>query len=171
MSREALNYVAAAAALFWLGVGVPVLGASEKYQAYISPMPYSNAMRADVTGKGNIIATLDGDTISLSGTFTGLASPATKAHVCLSKAAGIPGTAIFEVAVASGEEGKVSGTFKLDAAQTAALRKGKLYIQIDSEKAPNGNLWCWLLAEHAVVGADVPQQGPSPIPEYLIKMK
>jgi hypothetical protein len=65
----------------------------------------------------------------------------------------------------------VSGTFKLDAAQTEALRKGKLYVQIDSEKAPNGNLWGWLLTEHAVVGADVPQQGPWPMPGYLIKEK
>ena len=106
MSREVSNYVTSVAALLWLGVGVPVLSGAEKYQAYISPMPYSNAMRADVTGKGNIVATLEGDTMSLSGTFAGLASPATKAHVCLSKAAGIPGKAIFEVTVASGEEGQ-----------------------------------------------------------------
>jgi CHRD domain len=173
MSRELLNCVAAAvaAALLCLGFGVPTLAAIEKYQAYLSPMPYNNAMRASVAGKGNVIATLDGDTMSLSGAFTGLASAATKAHVCLSKAAGIPGTPIFEFTVPSGVEGKVTGTFKLDETQTIALQKGQLYIQIDSEKAPDGNLWGWLLTEHEVVGPDVPQQGPWFLPQFAIKTK
>jgi hypothetical protein len=110
MSRELLNYVAAAvtAALLCLGFGVPTLAATEKYQAYLSPMPYSNAMRPNVTGKGNVVAILDGDTMSLSGAFTGVGGVATKAHVYLSKAPGIPGTAIFEVTVPSGVEGKVT---------------------------------------------------------------
>ena len=33
----------------------------------------------------------------------------------------------------------------LTAEQVESLRKGKLYIQIDSEKASDGNLWGWLL--------------------------
>jgi hypothetical protein len=173
MSREPLNCVAAAvtAVLLCLGFGAPTLAATKKYQAYLSPMPSNDAMRANVAGKGNVIATLDGDTMSLSGAFTGLPSSATKAHVCLSQTAGIPGTPIFEITVPSGVAGKVTGTFKLDEAQTIALQKGKLYIQIDSEKAPNGNLWGWLLAEHEVVGPDVPQQGPWFLPEFAIKTK
>jgi CHRD domain len=173
MSRELLNYATAAvsATLLCLGFSVPTLGANEKYQAYLSPMPYSNAMRANVTGKGNVVAMLDGDTMSLSGAFTGLGGVATKAHVCLSNAPGIPGSAIFEVTVPSGVDGKVTGTFKLDDAQRTALRKGKLYIQIDSEKAPSGNLWGWLLTGHEIVGADVPQPGPWFQPEFAVKTK
>jgi hypothetical protein len=171
MSHKRWNSVAAAVlapALACLAFGAEK---SEKYQAYLSPMPHNDAMHANYSGKGTAIATLDGDTISLSGAFTGLASAATKAHVCLSKAAGIPGTPIFEVTLPPAVEGNVTGTFKLDKSQVAELQKGKLYIQIDSEKTPNGNLWGWLLAEHEVAGQDVPQKWPWFQPELAVKTK
>jgi len=171
MSRERLNCVAVAAiagALVCIGFGAEK---PEKYQAYLSPMPHNDAMHANFSGKGAAVATLEGDTVSLSGTFTGLASAATKAQVCLSKAAGIPGTPVFEVTVSEAVEGKVTGTFKLDKSQIAALQQGKLYVQIASEKAPNGNLWGWLLAEHEVPGQDVPQKGPWFQPDFAVKTK
>jgi hypothetical protein len=174
MSRELLSSVAAAAvtvALVCFGFGAETLAATEKYQAYLSPMPHNDAIHANFTGKGSVVATVDGDRMLLNATFTGLASAATKAHVCLSMAAGIPGRPLFEVTVPAAVEGKITDTFKLDGAQTTALRTGKLYIQIDSEKAPNGNLWGWLLAEHEVVGQDVPQKGPWFLPEFAIKTK
>lgn len=174
MSRELLSSVAAAAAtvaLACFGLGDETFAATEKYQAYLSPMPHNDAMHANFTGKGSAVATIDGDRMLLNGTFTGLASAATKAHVCLSMAAGIPGKPILEVTVPAAVEGKVTGTFKLDSGQTIGLKTGKLYIQIDSEKAPNGNLWGWLLAEHEVVGQDVPQKGPWFLPEFAIKTK
>jgi hypothetical protein len=34
---------------------------------------------------------------------------------------------------------------ELSSRQANALRAGQLYIQIDSESAPEGNLWGWLL--------------------------
>jgi hypothetical protein len=172
MSRQILNAIAAAAAaLGSIGFAADKPVASKKYQAYLSPMPHNDAMHTNFRGKGDAIATLTGDTMSLSGTFTGLAGAATKARICLSVAAGIPGKTIFEFAVPSGVEGKAAGTFKLDKDQTAALQKGQLYIQIDSEKAPNGNLWGWLLPEHEVVGQDVPQKGPWFLPEFSVKTK
>ncbi len=39
----------------------------------------------------------------------------------------------------------VSGSFDLTASQVADLEKGRLYVQLHSEKAPDGNLWGWLL--------------------------
>jgi hypothetical protein len=173
MSRKLLNRVAAAATVVILcsGFGAGTFGATEKYQAYLSPMPHNDAMHANFAGKGAAAATLDGDTMSLSGAFSGLASGATKAHVCMSQAAGIPGKPIFEFTVPLAVEGKMTGTFKLDKDQIAALQKGKLYIQIDSEKAPNGNLWGWLLTEHEVAGQDVPQKGPWFQPQFASKTK
>ena len=171
MSRQTLNTVAAAAALVCLGFAADKPVASKKYQAYLSPMPHNDAMHPNFSGKGAAIAALTGDTMSLNGTFTGLASAATKGHICLSLAAGIPGKPILEFTVPSGIDGKLTGTFKLDKDQTAALQKGQLYIQIDSEKAPNGNLWGWLLSEHEVVGQDVPQKGPWFLPETAVKTK
>jgi CHRD domain len=171
MLRKGLSCIAAAAvaaALVSLGFGAE---ASQKYQAYLSPMPHNDAMHSNVTGKGAAVATLEGDTLSLNGTFTGLAGVATKAHVCLSKAAGIPGTPIFAVTVPPVTEGKVTGTFKLDKSQVAEFQKGNLYIQIDSEKAPNGNLWGWLLAEHEIAAQDVPQKGPWFEQGFAVKTK
>jgi len=37
--------------------------------------------------------------------------------------------------------GTVSGSFDLTLNKSDGLRKGRLYVQIDSEKAPDGNLW------------------------------
>jgi hypothetical protein len=36
---------------------------------------------------------------------------------------------------------------QLNKEQLADLAQGKLYIQLHSEKAPEGNLWGWLLPE------------------------
>jgi hypothetical protein len=65
----------------------------------------------------------------------------------------------------------VTGKIKLDASHLAALRSRKLYIQIDSEKAPSGHLWGWLLEEHEVVGQNVPQTGSWYIPPFAVKTK
>jgi hypothetical protein len=174
MSRQSLSSFAAAAAtvaLVCFGFGAEIFAATEKYQAYLSPMPHNDAMHANFSGKGSAVATIDGDTMSLNGAFMGLASAATKAHVCLSMAPGIPGKPIFEFTIPAAVEGKVTATFKLDSDQVTALKAGKLYIQIDSEKAPNGNLWGWLLTGHEVVGQDVPQKGPWFQPDFAIKNK
>ena len=171
ISRPILNAIAVAVALAALCFAADKPSANKKYQAYLSPMPHNDAMHPNFSGKGNAIATLSGDTMLLSGAFTGLASSATKGQVCLSLAPGIPGKPLFEFAVPSGVEGKVSASFKLDKDQTAALQKGQLYIQIHSEKAPDGNLWGWLLPEHEVVGQDVPQKGPWFLPEFAEKRK
>ena len=53
----------------------------------------------------------------------------------------------------------MSGDVTLSAKQAAAFRTGKLYVQIDSQKAPDGTVWGWLLPDHPIMGADVPQQG------------
>ena len=174
MSRDLIGSVpaaAAAVALVCFSFGAEIFAATEKYQAYLSPMPHNGAMHANFNGKGSAVATVDGDRMLLNGTFTGLASAATKAHVCLSLAPGIPGKPIFDFTVPAAVDGKVTATFKLDSTQVTALKTGKLYIQIDSEKAPNGNLWGWLLTEHEVVGQDVPQKGPWFQPDFAIKTK
>ena len=171
MSRRLSNTFITAVALVGLGFGAERPARNKKFQAYLSPMPHNDAMHANFSGKGTAAATLEGDSLSLSGTFSGLASAATKAHLCLSMAAGIPGKPIFEVTVAAAVEGNLNGTFKLDKDQIEAFQKGQLYIQIDSEKAPSGNLWGWLLAAHEVPGQDVPQKGPWFLPEFSIKTK
>ena len=171
MSLRVLTFFAIAAALGSVCFAADKPAAAKKYQAYLSPMPHNDAMHANFSGKGNATVTLSGDTMTLNGTFTGLASPATKGRICLSMGPGIPGKPIFEFDVPAGAEGNVAGTFKLDKDQTAALQKGQLYVQIESEKAPKGNLWGWLLAEHEVAGQDVPKKGPWFLPDFSVKTK
>ena len=159
-----------AAELLWAGLGTSV-AAAEKYLVYLSPMPFSEATHPNITGKGSGSATLEGDTLSINAAFSGLASAATKGHLSLSKAAGIPGTPLFDLTVSNDVTGKAIGQVKLDPGQVAALRGGKLYVQIDSEKAPTGNLWGWLLSDHEIAGSDVPQKGPWFIPPFAVKTK
>jgi len=169
MLRKLLNIALGATVLAYVGFAAEPPATTKKYQAYLSPMPHNDAMHPMFIGKATMIATVKGDTLSVNGAFSGLASPATRAHLCLSMAPGVPGKPIFELALPNGIEGNLSGTFKLDKEQTSALQKGQIYIQIDSEKAPNGNLWGWLLSEHEVVGQDVPQKGPWFLPEFAAK--
>ena len=154
-----------------LVVGSDVLSAAEKYQVHLSAMPYLDANQPLMTGKGTATATLDGETLTISGSFAGLSGPATKVHLSLSTGPGIPGTAFTALTLTGGVAGKVTGQIKLDASQLVALRSNKLYIQIDSEKVPSGHLWGWLLEEHDIVGQDVPQKGPWYVPPFAVKTK
>jgi hypothetical protein len=143
--------------------------AAEKYQIHISPMPFNDATHSVMTGKGTATATLDGETLTITGTFAGLASEATKAHLALSRGPGIPGTAVFELVVSREVAGKVTGQVKLQPNQLAALKSGRLYVQIDTVKVPTGTLWGWLLPESEIVDQDVPQKGPWFIPPFAVK--
>ena len=107
-----------------------------------------------LTGEGAVVATLSGDTLKITGAFEGLSAPATDAHVMMGEGTGIPGGPILDLATAQTESGSISGTFKLNGAQLAALQNGRLYIQVNSQagRAPGGNLWGWLLPEHVEGG-------------------
>jgi len=145
--------------------------AAEKYQVYLSALPFTDATKPMMAGKGTASATLEGNTLSISGTFTGLSSPATKAHLSLSSGPGIPGKAFVDLTLAGDVAGKVTGQITHDPSQLVALRGRRLYIQIDSEKVPAGHLWGWLLDEHEVAGQDVPQRGSWYLPPFAVKTK
>jgi hypothetical protein len=147
------------------------LAAAEKYQVHLSAMPFNDATQPIMQGKGTATATIEGDTLSVSGSFTGLTGPATKARLSLSTGPGIPGSPFVDLRLTGDVAGKVTGTIKLDASQLAALRGRKLYIQIDSETAPAGHLWGWLLEEHEIAGQDVPQKGPWFLAPFAVRTK
>jgi|KBSSwiStaDraftv2_1062776.scaffolds.fasta_scaffold08867_6 hypothetical protein len=147
------------------------LAAAEKYQVYLSPMPFNDETQPIMQGKGTATATLEGDTLSISGSFAGLSGAARKARLSLSRGPGIPGDPVVDLTLVGDVAGKVTGQIKLDPSQLAALRSRKLYIQIDSEKAPTGHLWGWLLEEHDIAGQDVPVKGPWFWPPFAVKTK
>jgi hypothetical protein len=139
--------------------------AAETYQANLGPMPLDQANRATKLGRGDVTATLDGNVLVVGGNFIGLPSPATRAHLYISPAIGVPGGDGIDLVVTEAVNGTVSGQLNLNAKQKAAFRTGRLYVQIDSQKAPTGNLWGWLLPQHFDAPPGVPQAGPWFLPQ------
>jgi hypothetical protein len=101
--------------------------------------------RDTIQGIGSATATLMGSKLSISGSFEGLRSPAADAKVHQGPVTGVRGPAILDVTVAHAPSGSLNASLDLTPQQIESLKKGRLYIQIDSEKAPDGNLWGWLL--------------------------
>ena len=115
------------------------------YEAELDPAPFDATNRADVIGSiGNATATLDGSTLTVKGTFSNLKSPATNGSFRIGLAKGVPGDAIGSLTVEHALQGGFSGTIKLTSAQVSALKRESLYVRIDSEKSPDGNLQGWL---------------------------
>jgi hypothetical protein len=123
-------------------------GAAKAFYARLSTVPIDLTMASTIAGSGSVTATLKGRTLVLAGKFTGLKTPATVARLHRSATRGMRGDPIFDLTVnANGSSGELSGTLDLSAAQVEDLEKGRLYVQLHSEKAPDGNLWGWLLAK------------------------
>lgn len=133
-----------------LGSGLPLAAqGGEKFIARLGWVPTAGPNdRVNVTGKGTATGTLSGSRLTINGTFEGLAAPATLARLHQGVAKGARGNAITDLTVSKGASGTLSGSIDLTPPQVEALRQGKLYIQLHSEKgvAPDGsNLWGWFL--------------------------
>jgi hypothetical protein len=120
--------------------------ASETFKARLSPVPIDVTMMSTIAGSGSLTATLAGKQLTITGTFEGLRSPATSAQFHRGPR-GIRGPAIpdLDLTVSKAVRGTLSGSVELTPDQIADLRNGRLYVQIQSERAPDGNLWGWLL--------------------------
>lgn len=120
--------------------------AARSYRARLSPVPIDLAMAATIAGSGSVTAVLNGAKLTVNGTFEGLKSPATV--VRLHKAQrGVRGPAILDLQVAGGTSGTISGTLDLTSQQIQDLQNSRFYVQLHSEKAPDGNLWGWLMPQ------------------------
>jgi len=117
----------------------------ERYKVRLATVPMDGGMRNTVAGNGSATATLAGAKLSIAGTFDGLKSPASSAKLNTGVARGVRGTAIADLQVTKSTKGSISGSVDLTAEQVKGLRDGHLYIELASEKAPEGNLWGWIL--------------------------
>jgi hypothetical protein len=117
---------------------------STSYKARLTPVPVESSTAASITGSGLVTATLAGSRLSVNGTFTGMKSAATLAQVHFGPK-GVRGPVEFALMVENAPAGTISGNVTLTKVQADSLRKGWFYIQIHAEKAPEGNLWGWLL--------------------------
>ena len=132
-----------------VGIGFALCAAEaqspQTFRARLAPVAIDAAMKVNVTGSGSLTAVLTGSKLTVNGKFDGLRGPATVAHIHQGPATGVRGPAILELSVSKAASGAVSGSFDLTPEQVESLQKGRLYVQIHSEKAPDGNLWGWLL--------------------------
>jgi hypothetical protein len=142
----------------------PVL-AQGAYQADLGPMPLDEASKKNIRGRGEAAAQWDGKRLTITGKFDGLASPATRARLFIGRYIGVPAEESLALTVSPAETGTVSGELPLNARQAAAFRTGKTYVQIDSQKAPDGNLWGWLLPAHEDAAPGIPQAAPWFLPQ------
>ncbi|HTC62397.1 MAG TPA: CHRD domain-containing protein [Candidatus Saccharimonadales bacterium] len=132
------------AAAFILFASVLAAQSGETFKARLSPVPINVSMLSTVAGTGSLTATLNGKKLTIQGTFEGLRSPATTVQIHRSPK-GIPGPVILDLSVTKAEKGTVTGTVDLSPGQIEDLRNDRLYVQIQSQGAPDGNLWGWLL--------------------------
>jgi hypothetical protein len=117
----------------------------KSFRARLSPVALDVAMQATVAGSGSVTATLTGTRLTINGTFDGLKSPATIAQIHKSPIAGVRGPVMADLSVSGATAGTIGGALTLTPQQVADLEKKRLYVQLHSEKAPDGNLWGWLM--------------------------
>jgi hypothetical protein len=117
----------------------------QTFKARLSPVAVDAQLVNVITGHGAVSAVLAGTKLTITGSFEGMHSAATVAHLHQSIATGVPGPAIHELTVTKGMGGTISGSADLTPPEVEALRKGLLYVMVHSTGAPDGNLWGWLL--------------------------
>ena len=144
--RAAVAFLAAAFFSLVLAAAAQNAPKADSFRARLSPVPISVAMMSTIAGSGSLTATLSGKQLTIQGTFEGLRSPATTAQIHRGPK-GIPGPAVAntDLTLTKAVKGEISGKLELTPDQVDDLRAGRLYVQIQSERAPDGNLWGWLL--------------------------
>lgn len=98
-------------------------------------------------GTGTVDATLEGNTLTVTGEFANLASElidvaGTPAHIHEAPR-GESGPVVFPLEVQRGEDnrsGTISGQFELTDEQVQALRAGNYYVNVHTEEFPAGEI-------------------------------
>ena len=126
-----------------LVVPLMVWAQTENYRARLSPMPTTPQTVDSITGEGEVLLTLEGNTLTVTGSFAGMSSVATAAHLHNGPPAQ-PGPPVHALEVTSATGGDVSAEIELTDEQVEALRANSLYVQIHSEGNPPGELRGWI---------------------------
>lgn len=119
------------------------LFAQEVYRARLSPMPTTPATVDEITGEGEVILTLNGNTLTVEGNFAGMSSAATGAHLHNGPPAQ-PGPVVHTLTIDTAAQGSISATLELTDEQVQALMDNALYVQVHSENNPPGELRGWI---------------------------
>jgi hypothetical protein len=128
---------------------LPVTGQAQNgrtFRGRLSPVPMDLTMANTIAGSGSVTAVLNGTKLTVNGTFEGLKSPATVARLHKGQR-GVRGEPLLDLTVTKATSGTISGVVDLSSQQLQDLQNSRLYVQLHSEKAPDGNLWGWLLPQ------------------------
>jgi hypothetical protein len=144
--RYCAGLPAATTLLFAFAFTLPAAAQNdERFKVRLAPVPMDIAMRSTVAGSGSATAVLKGTSLTINGTFEGLRSPATAARLHQGPTMGLRGMPFADLMVSKAANGTITGVVTLTPEQTRALERGRVYLQISSERAPDGNLWGWLV--------------------------
>lgn len=126
-----------------------LLGASTltTFQVRLSPGPRLVGTRAPSSGSGSVTATLKSTELILQGSFHGLLAVPTAAHLHMGSLPGVRGPVIAGLTISPATSGTLNGEVQLTPGQLSAFHKGGLYIEIDSNRAPEGDLWGWIIPQ------------------------
>lgn len=145
-------------------LSIPTVAESENLDSLVGRLDsvaYTNETRHLVSGEGRVTATiLGGRTVTLTGAYSGLASPATSIRVLKGPRTGVPGReelALFTVAKPS-TSGEFSQTLRLSKMNMSALAAGQIYLQIATESAPDGAIWGWIIRKRDTYGEQLPNE-------------
>ena len=116
-----------------------------RYKVRLAPVPLDIAMRSTVAGSGSATAVLKGPLLTINGTFEELRSPATTARLHQGPTMGLRGMPFADLTISKATNGTITGSVTLSPEQARALERGRVYLQISSERAPDGNLWGWFV--------------------------
>ena len=112
--------------LMLLSVTLSVANAqSTSFRARLSEMPVTPQTVNTITGVGEVFLTLSGSTASISGTFEGMSSAASAAHIHNAPKA-MNGPPIGALEATAMPNGQVSGELELTAEQVTALQNEEL---------------------------------------------
>jgi hypothetical protein len=140
------SYAAAVFGLGFVALALSLVAQSqETYKARFSPLPADQKTRAELAGTGSVTAVLAGAKLTINGSFDGLRTAATVVRLHNGVAAGVRGPAISDLTASKATSGSITGSVDLTPPQIQNLRKGGLYVQLHSERSPEGNLWGWFL--------------------------
>jgi hypothetical protein len=120
--------------------------AARTYRTRLAPVPMDLSMAATVAGSGSVTAVLNGTRLTVNGTFEGLKSPATIVQVHKGQR-GVRGPVVLDLQATKAVAGTITGTLDLTPQLLQDLQNSRLYVQLHSERAPDGNLWGWLMLQ------------------------
>ena len=133
------------------------VAADETFDVRLSAAPRDASMRDVIAGSGSATVTLRGHSLTVAGSFGGFTTPATNAELRQGPAVAVRGPAIHALTLAKnggGTSGSFTGVITLSDAELASLNSGRIYLQLASESAPDGNVWGWLLPSTAQIVRD-----------------